>query len=71
MDTADRSARTEDAVRLARGAIRWLVDGDAADPEDPLLYHGRAGVVSALQEASEYFGSERYGRAAAVGAGRA
>ncbi len=67
MGIPDRAARTEQAARLARGAVDWLLDNIGAHGEDPSLYHGQAGVVLALQEAFQHFGDERIGRAAAAG----
>src|SRR5689334_26439 len=56
----DQSLRGMRAARLARGAADWLINGPAADPEDPSLYHGLAGVVLALHEAQQHFGDDRY-----------
>lgn len=67
MESVDRTARAEETLRLARRAVAWLLNGHAADSEDPSLYHGQAGVVLALQEMAERFGDERCGRAAAAG----
>lgn len=58
----------EEAARLARAAVDWLVDGAALATEDPSLYHGLSGVVLALEEAHRHFGDERYGDAASRGA---
>ena len=68
MVIVDRATRAEEATRLARRAVDWLLNGHAFDSEDPSLYHGQAGVVLALQEAAEHFGDGRCGRAAAAGA---
>lgn len=68
MGIPDRAARAEQATRLARGAVGWLLDSSGADCEDPSLYQGHAGVVLALQEAFQHFGDQRYGRAVAAGA---
>lgn len=66
MVIVDRAARAEGANRLARSAVDWLLNGHAADSEDPSLYHGQAGVALALQEAAEHFGDGRCGSAAAA-----
>jgi hypothetical protein len=64
----DQLSRGVRAARLARGAADWLIDGPGADPEDPSLYHGQAGVVLALYEAHQHFGDDRYRQAARRGA---
>ncbi|MBF4160600.1 lanthionine synthetase LanC family protein [Nocardioides acrostichi] len=65
-DRAARAARAEGANRLARSAVDWLLNGHAADSEDPSLYHGQAGVALALHDAAEHFGDARYAHAAAA-----
>ena len=67
MEIVDRAARAEAATSLVRRAADWLLNGHAADSEDPSLYHGQVGVVLALLEAAEHFGDGRCGRAAAAG----
>jgi hypothetical protein len=64
----DQLSRGARAARLARGAADWLIDGAGADPADPSLYHGLAGVVLALHEAHQHFGDDRYRRAVEAGA---
>lgn len=64
MGTTDRGARTEQVVRLTRGAVDWMLDS-TADFADPSLNSGLAGIALALQEAAQYFDDDRYGRAAA------
>ncbi|MHB1431076.1 MAG: lanthionine synthetase LanC family protein, partial [Streptosporangiaceae bacterium] len=49
-------------------AADWRAGNASADPGDPSLYHGLAGVVLALHEAHQHFGDDRYGEAAARGA---
>ena len=61
-------SRGAEAARLARGAADWLIDGSGADPDDPTLYHGLAGVVLALHEAHQHFGDDRYREAVEGGA---
>ncbi|HET7018236.1 MAG TPA: lanthionine synthetase LanC family protein [Streptosporangiaceae bacterium] len=61
----DRAAQ---AARLALGTADWLADGHGAEPEDPSLYHGLAGVVLALHEAHQHFGDDRYRQAVVRGA---
>jgi Lanthionine synthetase C-like protein len=68
MDASDQLSRGVEAARLARGAVDWLIEGAAVDPEDPSLYHGLAGVVLALEEAQQHFGDDRYSQAVARGA---
>jgi hypothetical protein len=63
MDASHQLSRGVEAERLARGAVDWLIDGAAVDPQDPSLYHGLAGVVLALQEAQQHFGDDRYSQA--------
>lgn len=55
------------AEQLARGAADWLLAGHGLEPGDPSLYHGRAGVVLALQEAHQHFGDDQYGLAVTAG----
>jgi hypothetical protein len=62
------TSQGEEAARLARAAVDWLVEGTALGTQDPSLYHGLAGVVLALEEVNRHFGDERYGDAAARGA---
>lgn len=64
MARPDQLSRGARAAHLARGAVDWLIDGGAADLDDPSLYHGLSGVVLALHEAHQHFGDERYGQAA-------
>jgi hypothetical protein len=64
----DQLSRAAQVARLARGAADWLIDGKDADPGDPSLYHGLAGVVLGLREADEHFGCDRYRQAVARGA---
>jgi hypothetical protein len=40
-------SRAAQVARLAQGTADWLIDGMDADPADPSLYHGLAGVVLA------------------------
>jgi hypothetical protein len=68
MDRPDQLSHGAQAARLARGAADWLIDGTGADPADPSLYHGLAGVVLALHEAHQHFGDDRYRRAVEAGA---
>ena len=68
MNRPDQLSRGARAARLARGAADWLIDGAGADPADPSLYHGLAGVVLALHEAHQHFGDDRYRRAVEAGA---
>jgi hypothetical protein len=68
MGQPDQLSRGAQAARLARGATDWLIDGLAADAEDPSLYHGLAGVLLALNEAYRHFDDDRYGQAVARGA---
>jgi hypothetical protein len=68
MDASEQLSRGVEAARLARGAVDWLIEGAAVDPEDPSLYHGLAGVVLALQEAQQHFGDDRYSQAVTRGA---
>lgn len=67
MEAVERAARSEQATLLARGAVEWLLRGHAAASEDSSLYHGQAGVLLALKEASEQVGDERCARAVADG----
>lgn len=55
------------AKSIARGAADWLVDHVGLEGEDPSLYHGRAGVLLALEEAAHVLGDDRYARAVADG----
>jgi hypothetical protein len=64
----DQSLRGARAARLARDAADWLINGPGADPQDPSLYHGLAGVVLALHEAHQHFGDDRYRQAVRRGA---
>lgn len=68
MGWLDQLPRGAQAARLARGAADWLIANTGADPEDPSLYHGLAGVVLALHEAYEHFGDDQYRQAVARGA---
>jgi hypothetical protein len=68
MRQPDQVSRGIQAARLGRGAADWLIDGPGADPADPSLYHGLAGVVLALHEAHQHFGDDRYRQAVRRGA---
>ncbi len=68
MGGPDQRSRGERAARLARAAADWLIDGPGADPADPSLYHGLAGVVLALNEAHQHLGDDRYRQAVTRGA---
>lgn len=59
----ERAARAEQARRLARRAVEWLLVSASTDGGDPSLYSGRAGVVLALHKAFQDLGDERCGRA--------
>ena len=59
----ERAARAEQARRLARGAVEWLLVSASTGGGDPSLYNGRAGVVLALHEAFQDLGDERCVRA--------
>ena len=61
-------SRGAQAEQLARGAADWISEDSRLEGDDPSLYHGRAGVVLALQEAHHHFGDDRYAQAAARGA---
>jgi hypothetical protein len=68
MGGPDQRSRGARAARLARAAADWLIDGAGADPADPSLYHGLAGVVLALNEAHHHLGDDRYHQAVTRGA---
>lgn len=68
MRVSDQQSRGARAEQTARGAADWLTEDERLEPDDPSLYHGRAGVVLALVEAQRHFGDDRYARAAARGA---
>lgn len=67
MEAVEGATRSRQAVLLARGAVEWLLRGQAAAFADASLYHGQAGVLLALKEASEQVGDERCGFAVADG----
>ena len=67
MSIVDGAAPGEEATRLARRAVDWLLEAQATEAKGQSLYHGRAGVVLALQEAAEHFGDQRCHRAVAAG----
>ena len=68
MSPPGQPSRGAQAACLARAAADWLIDGSGADPGDPSLYHGLAGVVLALNEAHQHFGDDRYHQAVVRGA---
>ena len=68
MGRPDQRSRGARAARLARAAADWLIDGAGANPADPSLHHGLAGVVLALNEAHQHLGDDRYHQAVARGA---
>lgn len=47
----DRQMRAAEAEELAHEAVRWMLNNSSEDSDDYSLYHGRAGVLLALQEA--------------------
>ena len=68
MGRPDQRSRGARAARLARAGADWLIDGASADPADPSLYHGLAGVVLALNEAHQHLRDGRYHQAVTRGA---
>ncbi|MFC7596067.1 lanthionine synthetase LanC family protein [Terrabacter sp. GCM10028922] len=51
MEPGGRSRRADAAEDLARSAVDWMLRTPGKDWEDPSLYHGRAGILLALEDA--------------------
>ena len=49
----------QDAERLGREAVEWILGGDGGDWSEPSLYHGQAGLLVALHEAAVHFDDRR------------
>ena len=64
----DQSDRADRAAGLGRAAVDWLVNSAGPDWADPSLYHGRAGILLAVDEARAHFGDPGYGAAVDRGA---
>lgn len=64
----DRANRAERAASLGRAAVDWLLNSTDVDCADPSLYHGRAGILLAVDEARAHFDDARYASAVDRGA---
>lgn len=63
MEPSGRRRRAHATEDLARSAVDWMLASPGKDWEQPSLYHGRAGVLLALQEARAQFDDPRYDEA--------
>lgn len=68
MECGIRRRRADAAEDLAHSAVEWMLVTRGKDWEEPSLYHGRAGILLALQEARSHFGDLGYDDALELGA---